>query len=201
MTGSQHASRSRTRLRQSNVPPLRTPGLAAAGNRLSEAVDDLQKRVRREMQRCEAPSGSQGTALTGGWAKIGNRTQAVLCATIEWIAASERLDPIDALRSESPHERDLEEASFLTLGRILKRYAKLASASTVPVHRIVHDVGSRESQIARIARKRRDKVHEREAEAQLAQDLRELRTFDAFLRRVREDLASIRGGRPQGRRR
>ena len=155
---------------------------------LVEAADELHKRIRREIERCESPRRGQGTALTGGWAKIGNRTQTLLCATIEWIALSEDLDAVDVLRKESPHERTLEEASFLTLGRILKGFAKLEASKSTPVHRIVHDVASRDSLIAQLTRKRRDKVHEREEEAQVAQDLRELRTMDEFLRRVRDDL-------------
>jgi hypothetical protein len=153
-----------------------------------DAVDGLHKRVRREIERCESPRRGQGTALTGGWAKIGNRTQILLCATIEWIAVSEGLDAVDALRKESPHERTLEEASFLTLGRILKGFSRLEASRATPVHRIVHDVASRDSLFTRITRKRRDKVHEREEQAQLAQDLRELRGLDEFLRRVRDDL-------------
>jgi hypothetical protein len=155
---------------------------------LIEAVEELHKRIRREIERCESPRRGQGTALTGGWAKIGNRTQTLLCATIEWIALSENLDAVDALRKESPRERTLEEASFLTLGGILKGFAKLETSKSMPVHRIVHDVASTDSLIAQLTRKRRDKVHEREEEVQVAQDLRELRRMDEFLRRVRDDL-------------
>ena len=179
--------------------PVRARKQPAALDGVVDAVDELHKRVRREIERCESPRG-QGTALTGGWAKIGNRTQTLLCATIEWIAVSERLDAVDALRRESPHERTLEEASFLTLGRILRSFAKLEASKSTPVHRIVHDVASRDSLIAQITRKRRDKVHEREEEAQVAQDLRELRGLDEFLRRVRDDLQQspargVRGAR------
>jgi hypothetical protein len=164
---------------------------------LVDAVDELHKRIRREIERCESPRRGQGTALTGGWAKIGNRTQTLLCATIEWIALSEELDAVDALRKESSHERALEEASFLTLGRILKRFARLEASKSTPVHRVLHDVASRDSLIVQITRKRRDKVHEREEEAQVAQDLRELRAMDEFLRRVRDDLRTspARGAR------
>lgn len=164
---------------------------------LVDAVDELHKRVRREIERCESPRRGQGTALTGGWAKIGNRTQTLLCATIEWIALSEELDAVDALRKESPHERTLEEASFRTLGGILKRFAKLEVSKSTPVHRVMHDVASRDSLIAQIARKRRDKVHEREEEAQVAQDLRDLRSMDEFLRRVRDDLRPSPAGGPR----
>ena len=161
---------------------------APALDGVADAVDELHKRIRREIERCESPRRGQGTALTGGWAKIGNRTQTLLCATIEWIASSEGLDAVDALRKESPHERSLEEASFLTLGRILKSLAKREASKSTPIHRIVHDVTSRDSLIAQITRKRRDKVHEREEEAHVAQDLRELRAMDGFLRRLRDDL-------------
>ncbi len=159
---------------------------------IADAVDELHKRVRREIERCESPRRGQGTALTGGWAKLGNRTQTLLCTTIEWIAESEGLDPLDALRREAPRERTLEEASFLTLGQIIRRFAKLPASEAGPVHRITHDVLSRTSVIAEIAKKRRDKVHEREEEAQLAADLRSLRALDDLLRKVQGDLTAAR---------
>lgn len=155
---------------------------------VTNAVDELQKRVRREIERCEAPRSAQGTALTGGWAKVGNRTQDLLCATIEWIAESEGLDPLEALRKESKEERTLAEASFFTLGKVLRAFAKLPASAASPVHRITHDVASRQSAINQIVKKRRDKVHEREQEAQLSADLRSLKLLEGLLRKVKDDL-------------
>jgi hypothetical protein len=39
-----------------------------------------------------------------------------------------------------------------------------------------------------VTKKRRDKVHEREEEALLAEDLRVLREFEAFLRKIQGDI-------------
>ncbi|MFI5296779.1 MAG: hypothetical protein ACHREM_01665 [Polyangiales bacterium] len=130
----------------------------------------------------------QGTALTGGWAKIGNCAHDLLSATIAWICESERLDPVDELRRASSSERKLADASFLTLGKIFRAIAKYPSAQVVAVHRITHDVGARASMFAEIAKTRAARVHEREDEVQVAADLRLLRRFDRFLQEVRADL-------------
>jgi hypothetical protein len=154
---------------------------------LREALTDLQKRARREIDRCETPR-SQGTALTGGWAKIGNRTHDLLCAAITWIAESDGLDVADLLHEAAPAERDLGEVSFLTLGRIIRKLARSPAAQAAAVQRLVQDVLSKDSTLSLVTKKRRDKVHEREQEARIAEDLRVLRALDQMLRKVQQDL-------------
>ncbi len=53
----------------------------------------LQKRLEKELARAAPTNAAEGTALVGGWAKIGGEIESVLSAVYAFICASERRDP------------------------------------------------------------------------------------------------------------
>lgn len=156
---------------------------------LSAALD-LRKRIRREIERAESP-GAGSTELAGGWGKIGNCAQRLICESVRWIAAAEQLEVEDVLRGASAQDRPLHEASFLTLARIIKSLRKTEAAKDTTVRRIVQDASAPRSVLTRIAKKRRDKVHEREDDVRPAEDLRDLRDFSRFADDILEDLQPL----------
>lgn len=156
---------------------------------LSAALE-LRKRIRREIERAESP-GADSTHLVGGWGKIGNCAQRLICESVRWIAAAEQLEVEDVLRGASAQDRPLDEASFLTLGRIIKSLRKTDAAKDTTVRRIVQDANASRSVLTRIARKRRDKVHEREEDVRPTEDLRDLRDFSRFANDILEDLQPL----------